>query len=391
MTAYQLIGQRFGEGLHRFTAGLFLATRAVAEGVRIFAVSIVITVAFGTGTIPSIIILTVLTLIYTFEGGFAAVIWTDVVQMFIYFAGTLLALWTLGTKVPGGWSTIHHTAAAAHKFTIFHFAFSLTQTYTFWGGLIGGCFLTMASHGTDQLVVQRLLAARDLAQSRLALLASGVIVFVQFALFLLVGAGLYVFYPTGIMATAHTTDRLFPLFIVREMPHGISGLVVAAILAAAMSNMSAALNSLSSTTMVDFYLPRHPDMDERARTRLSRILTAVWAVILLVLAVLSRTGGHVVEIGLSIASVTWGEMLGAFLLGTLTRRANQRGTLIGMLIGLVINLVLWQQPGPFAAGHAWAIPKVAFIWYVLIGALITTTIGYIASIILPQREGATAA
>ncbi len=300
-------------------------------------------------------------------------------------------MWTLGGKVPGGWSVIHHTAAAAHKFTVFHFAFSLTQTYTFWGGLIGGCFLTMASHGTDQLIVQRLLAAKNLGQSQLALLTSGVIVFVQFALFLLIGAGLYVFYPAGTLAHVGTADRLFPLFIVEAMPHGISGLVIAAILAAAMSNMSAALNSLSSTTMVDFYLPRHPEMEERARTRLSRILTAVWAVVLLVLAILSRTGGHVVEIGLSIASVTWGEMLGAFLLGTLTRRATQNGTIFGMVVGLIVNLILWQQPGPFAAGHAWAIPKIAFIWYVLIGAMITTTVGYIASFLLPQQERATAA
>jgi SSS family solute:Na+ symporter len=391
MTAYQLIGARFGKTLHRFTAGLFLATRAAAEGVRIFAVSIVITVAFGTGTVPSIVILTLLTLIYTFEGGFSAVIWTDVVQMLIYFAGTLLALWTLGAKVPGGWSAIHHTAAAAHKFTIFHYALSLTQTYTFWGGLIGGCFLTMASHGTDQLVVQRLLAARNLAQSRIALLTSGVIVFIQFTLFLLVGAALYVFYPAGILAQAHTADRLFPLFIVQAMPHGVSGLVIAAILAAAMSNMSAALNALSSTTMVDFYLPRHPQMDERARTRLSRILTAVWAVVLLMLAVVSQTGGHVVEIGLSIASVTWGEMLGAFLLGTLTRRATQQGTIIGMVIGLIINVLLWQRPGVFAEGHAWALPKIAFIWYVLIGTIITTSIGYTASLLAPQRERAVAA
>jgi Na+/proline symporter len=132
-------------------------------------------------------------------------------------------------------------------------------------------------------------------------------------------------------------------------------------------------------------------MEERARTRLSRILTAAWAVVLLVLAILSRTGGHVVEIGLSIASVTWGEMLGAFLLGTLTRRATQNGTIFGMVVGLIVNIILWQQPGPFAAGHAWAIPKIAFIWYVLIGAMITTIVGYTASFLLPQREGATAA
>jgi SSS family transporter len=391
MTAYQLIGERFGTALHRFTAGIFLATRAAAEGVRIFAVSIVITVAFGTGTVPSILILTILTLIYTFEGGFAAVIWTDVIQMLLYFAGTILALWTLGTKIPGGWHAIHYTAATAHKLTIFHFTLSLTQTYTFWGGLIGGCFLTMASHGTEQLVVQRLLAAKNLVQSQVALLSSGVIVFVQFALFLLIGAGLYAFYPAGTLARVGTADRLFPLFIVEDMPHGISGLVIAAILAAAMSNMSAALNSLSSTTMVDFYLPRHPAMDERARTRLSRILTAVWAAVLLLLAVISQTGGHVVEIGLSIASVTWGEMLGAFLLGTLTRRATQAGTIIGMIVGLIVNLSLWMLGGTFPAMHVPWMPKVAFIWYVLIGALITTTIGYFASLLLPQPERPTPA
>ncbi len=378
MTAYQLMGTRFGPVMHRFTAGLFLATRAAAEGVRIFAVSIVVTVAFGTGTTWSILLLTALTLVYTFEGGFAAVIWTDVVQMLIYFAGTVLALWTLGAKTPGGWAAIHHAAAAAHKMTMFHFALSITQTYTFWGGLLGGCFLTMASHGTDQLVVQRLLAARSLRAARAALLVSGGIVFVQFTLFLLIGAGLWRFYPASILATAHTSDRLFPLFIVREMPRGLAGLVIAAILAAAMSNLSAALNALSSTTIVDFWLPLRPDTNERTLTRLSRILTAVWAAILFGLALLSRTGGHVVEIGLSIASVTWGELLGAFLLGTLTRRATERATIIAMIIGLAVNLLLWRRPGPFAA-----LPAVAYIWYVLIGALLTSGLGYTLSLLLP--------
>lgn len=381
MTAYQLMGARFGRSMHRFTAGLFLATRAAAEGVRVFAVSIVVAVAFGTGTTWSFLLLTVLTLVYTFEGGFAAVIWTDVVQMLIYFAGTVLALWTLGAKTPGGWHAIHHAAAGAHKLTMFHFALSMTQTYTFWGGLLGGCFLTMASHGTDQLVVQRLLAARNLGAARTALLVSGGLVFVQFTLFLLIGAGLWRFYPTNILTTAHTADRLFPLFIVHEMPHGLAGLVIAAILAAAMSNLSAALNALSSTTIVDFWLPLRPNTSERTLTRLSRTLTAVWAAVLFALALLSRTGGHVVEIGLSIASVTWGELLGAFLLGTLTKRATERGTIIAMVIGLVVNLLLWRRPGPFAA-----LPAVAYIWYVLIGALLTSGLGYALSLLMPARQ-----
>ncbi len=166
LTAYQLIGRRFGARLHRVTALLFLLTRAAAEGVRVFAVAIVIHAALGTGDIASIAIISLLTLVYTFEGGLAAVIWTDVVQMGIYAIGIALALWILVYRVPGGWPAIHGVAAAAGKFHLLDFSLNLTTTYTFWAGLIGGCFLTMASHGTDQLMVQRLLAARNLRDSQ---------------------------------------------------------------------------------------------------------------------------------------------------------------------------------------------------------------------------------
>ena len=194
LTAYQLIDRRFGHTLHKVTAGLFLLTRAAAEGVRVFAVSIVVGIAIGTGDVLSIAIISALTLLYTFEGGMAAVIWTDVVQMAIYVGGTLVAIWSLGAHVPGGWATIHAVGAAAGKFHMLNFALNLTTTYTFWAGVLGGTFLTMASHGTDQLMVQRMLAAKNLTESRLALLSSGVVIFIQFALFLLIGAGLFVFY-----------------------------------------------------------------------------------------------------------------------------------------------------------------------------------------------------
>ena len=194
LTAYQLIDRRFGRTLYKVTAGLFLLTRAAAEGVRVFAVSIVVGIAIGTGDVLSIAIISALTLLYTFEGGMAAVIWTDVVQMAIYIGGTLVAIWSLGRHVPGGWHQIHTVAAAAGKFHMFNFALNLTTTYTFWAGVLGGTFLTMASHGTDQLMVQRMLAAKNLRESRLALLSSGVVIFIQFALFLLISAGLWVFY-----------------------------------------------------------------------------------------------------------------------------------------------------------------------------------------------------
>jgi SSS family transporter len=392
LTAYQLIDQRFGRRLHKVTAGLFLLTRAAAEGVRVFAVSIVVGIAIGTGDVLSIAIISALTLLYTFEGGMAAVIWTDVVQMVIYIGGTIVAIATLGNHVPGGWSQIHQIAGAADKFRIFHFALNLTQTYTFWAGVLGGTFLTMASHGTDQLMVQRMLAARNLRESRIALLSSGVIIFLQFTLFLLIGAGLYVFYGLH-PATFRTNDYIFPTFIVHEMPIGIAGLLIAAILAAAMSNLSAALNSLSSTTVVDFYMHWRPQADDRERMMISRSSTVLWAFVLFAVAVYSvfvGGKGHVVEIGLSIASVAYGALLGVFLLGTLTRYATQTGAIIGMITGFALNIALWLQKGPIHLSSLplvgdITLPRVAWTWYVLIGSAVTFIVGSIASMFTPSR------
>src|SRR6266550_4158609 len=252
-TAYELIERRFGSTLRSLTAGLFLVTRAAAEGVRVYAVSIVVAIALGTGEVASIAIITLLTLIYTFEGGLAAVIWTDVVQTAIYVGGTLLGIVTIIHYVPGGWAHIHQIAAASGKLHIFDFTLSFWKPYTFWAGFVGGMFLTTAGHGTEQLFVQRLLAARSQRQSVTALLSSGLAILFQFALFLLVGVMLFAFYHVP-SATFGKADRIYPTFIVSQMPHGISGLLIAAILAAAMSNLSAALNSLSSTTIIDFYL-----------------------------------------------------------------------------------------------------------------------------------------
>src|ERR671925_478239 len=210
-TAYQLIERRFGSKLRSLTAGLFLLTRAAAEGVRVYAVSIVVAIALGTGEIASIALITALTLIYTFEGGLAAVIWTDVVQTGIYVGGTLVGLFTIVHLVPGGWSAIHSVAASAGKFQTFDFSPNFWKPYTFWAGLIGGAFLTTASHGTDQLIVQRLLAARNQRQSVAALLSSGVAILFQFALFLLLGVMLYAFYrvPSAAFGKA---DFIYPTF-----------------------------------------------------------------------------------------------------------------------------------------------------------------------------------
>jgi SSS family transporter len=392
-TAYQLIDKRFGRRLHRFTAGLFLATRAAAEGVRVWAISIVVAIAltnifarFGltpeSRDILSVAIITLLTLIYTFEGGMSAVVWTDVVQMTIYCTGTVIGLLTILHLVPGGWGVIHQVAGAAGKFRVFNFSFDPSNSYTFWAGLIGGTFLTTSTHGTDQLMVQRLLAARNEPQAKVALLSSGVFILIQFGLFLLVGASLFVFYKLFPPVTAFaSSDRIFPTFIVNRMPHGISGLLIAAILAAAMSNLSAALNSLSSTTVVDFYL-RGREVSETRRVAVSRFATIFWGVVLFVLALLSRHGGRVVEIGLTIISVAYGSLLGVFLLGILTRRANESGTLVGMACGLAINLYLWLGANQFAS---WAGFRIAYTWLVPIGTIVTFVVGYGMSMLTEPR------
>lgn len=374
-TAYQLIDRRFGKALHRITSAVFLVTRAAAEGVRVWAVAIVVHVALATNEIFSVAIVVVLTLIYTFEGGMAAVIWTDVVQMFIYVGGTLAGFFTLTHLVPGGWPAIHAAAASAGKLQVFDFSFTFFKTYTFWAGLIGGMFLNTASHGTDQLMVQRLLSARNQRDSRVALLSSGAVILVQFALFLLVGAGLWYFYRLNPPGTRfRTLDYVFPTFIVDHMPMGMSGLLIAAILAAAMSNLSAALNSLSSTTMVDFYLRLRPETTEARQLTLSRSATFVWGIVLFALALASRHGGKVLETGLSIASVAYGGLLGVFLLGVLTRRATQAGAIAGMLCGLALN------------GYLWKGTHIAWTWYVTFGTTATFFVGYLTSLVITYAQ-----
>jgi len=380
-TAYQLIERRFGPRLRTVTAALFLLTRAAAEGVRVYAVSIVVSIALGTGEVASIVIITLLTLIYTFEGGLAAVIWTDVVQTFIYVGGTLVGVVTILHLVPGGWGSVVAIASSLHKFQVFDASisahwpfFDFVNPYTLWAGIIGGAIFTTASHGTDQLIVQRLLAARSQRQSAVALVSSGVAVFFLFALFLIVGVMLFAYYQLP-PAVFGKSDRIYPTFIVTRMPPGISGLLIAAILAAAMSNLSAALNSLSSSTMMDFYFRFRPETDGKKRLLLSRVATVWWALVLAGLAILALNQvGHVVEVGLQIVSVAYGALLGVFLLGVLTKRANQNGAVVGMLCGFGTGLYLWR------ASH------VPFTWWVAIGTCVTFAVGYLASMLL-AKEG----
>lgn len=375
-TAYELMQRRFGLRVRKFTAGTFLVLRALAEGVRVFAVSIVVSVVLGWGELPSIILIVCLTLFYTFEGGMTAVIWTDVVQMILYIGGAVASFFLILHLTPGGWTHAVALGEAAHKFQMFDFRMSLSaaffqRNYSFWAGLIGGCFLTTASHGTEQLLVQRLLAARNERESRRALFASWGVVFFQFALFLMIGLLLYVYYnSTGKPAPA-VPERTYPEFIWNHLPVGVAGLVIAAILAAAMSNLSAALNALASTTIMDFLKPLRPGYAESRYLRFARWATVLWGGILFSIGLAARHWGSVLEAGLSIASVLYGALLGVFLLGVLTKRPGEWAAIIGMSAGFLATL--------FLRGH------VAYTWYVLIGSCTTFLVGLAAGVFLPQR------
>ncbi|HEX3877682.1 MAG TPA: sodium:solute symporter [Bryobacteraceae bacterium] len=363
-TAYELMRRRFGERIRKVTASIFLVTRALAEGVRVFAISLVISIILGTGQNASIALIVALTLIYTFEGGMTAVIWTDVVQMTLYVLGAVLSFVVILSKIPGGWAHAAAVAGAAHKFTVFDFRFSFdadffSRPYSFWAGVAGGCFLTTATHGTDQLMVQRLLSARDERESRRALFASWVVILVQFLLFLMIGALLFVYYSDTHLTPPAQRDRMYPEFVWNNLPPGLAGLVMAAILAAAMANLSAALNSLSSTVVVDFFHARSLGM--------ARWATVAWGGVLLAIAIGASGSTSVLQAGLSIGSIPAGALLGVFLLGTLTKRPGERAAIAGVVAGLgtVLYVVLRTH--------------IAFTWYVLIGTAATFLVGLGAS------------
>ena len=375
-TAYELMQRRFGSRIKHATASTFLVTRGLAEGVRVLAIATVVGIVLQTGEIPSILIISALTLVYTFEGGLTAVIWTDVIQLFIYIGGTLVAFVVMLGLIPGGWEGV--LANAGHKLVMWNFAFDWQAPYTFWAGVIGGAFLNTASHGVDQLIVQRLLAARSERDSKIALLGSGVVIFFQFALFLVVGVMLYSFYLYHPEETAPAVrDKIFPTFVVNHLPNGVSGIMIAAILAAAMANLSSALNSLASTTVVDFYKPFfRKDATAAEQLRVSRWMTVGWGLILVLLAILSRGIGSVLEAGLTIASITYGSLVGVFLLGVLTRKANEDGAITGMVTSVVSMLAIWY----------WSRAVIAWTWYVLIGTAITFAVGYSVSLLRKEAR-----
>lgn len=396
VTAYALLERRFGLMTRRFASIIFMFTRAFGDSVRVFATAIPIALIIGPVMPPqyvtpvSILILGLLTLLYTYHGGMRAVVWTDVVQTAVYIGGGIAALVLLGRGVDGGWAAILDRVGSEGKLTMLDTYMGFDRAQTIFAGLIGGAFLSMASHGADQLIVQRLLASGNLRDARRALIGSGVAVFFQFALFLMIGLGLFAFYDGRKFAVP---DSIFPTFVVDVMPSGLTGLVVAAILAASMSTLSGSINSLAAASVHDIWLPLTGGRAEDKKTfRAARVFSLVWGAILLIAALLYRQQGTpVVVVALSIASFTYGALLGGFFLGMLWRRAIQRDAILGMGVAIfVMSFIVFAGRLlpllPSMAGILTPFSKIAWPWFVLIGTTITMLVGMASSLTHGDRQ-----
>lgn len=382
LTVYQLLDRRFGGKIKMLAASLFVVMRNIADGIRLLLTAIVLAAVYATFqpganvetiTIASIILIGLAMITFTYFGGMEAVIWVEVVQLGIYIAGAIAAAVVLVNSIEGGLAGANALASQFGKFSVFDFAFDHTKTFTFWSGLIGGCFLTMSTHGTDQYLVQRYLCTDRPRHATIALLTSGVIVLVQFIGFLFIGVLLFAFYYPD---TAQFTsgDRVFPDFITKHMPSGLSGLVVAAIFAAAMSS---SLNSIAATAVNDLYKPFRPARSDKHYLKVSHVLTLIWGVVQIGVAFGVRNQpGSALSKALSIASLINGPILGVFLVGTFLRRVSQPPALIGMLASLGVMLYIF-----------FVRTEIAWTWYVFIGSLITFVVAWLASFAFEPVRG----
>jgi SSS family transporter len=375
LTAYAYLDKRFGAKTKNFASSVFMITRVFADGVRLYATAIPLAIilkgysAFGGlfESVPdwqiysiSIIIMAAVTLVYTYLGGVRAVIWTDVIQMFIYIGGGILALFVLFTIIPVSFSETLLLLSQKGKLEFINFYNGgdfFSKPYTFIASVLGGMFLSMASHGTDQLIVQRLLTTESLKKSKKALITSGVIVFIQFAMFLFIGSLLFVFFN----GEAMKSDEVFPKFIIHQMPSGISGIIIAGLLAAAMSTLSGSISALSSTLVGDVYKPYFgKNKSETQMLNVSRVVALIWSAVLVLSAfIFMGSDKAVVELGLSIASFTYGGLLGTFLLGIFFSKVKQTGAIIGFACGI------------FGMVFVIYFTNIAWTWYTIIGVAIT--------------------
>lgn len=369
-TAYTRLEARFGKETRRLASGVFLSIRALGDSVRVFATAIPLAIVTGWSIPVSVAMVVLVTVVYTWAGGLKAVVWVDLLQLGVYLFGAIATLW-IASQLAGGFGASLGRASAAGKLHAIDWRLSLTTPYSLLGGLIGGALLSAASHGTDHMMVQRLLATPSLKDARRAIVGSGVVVIAQFAVFLLVGTMLWA---AGADQGVASGDEIYPRFMVNALPAGVAGLAVAGLLAAAMSTVGSSLNSLASASTHDFYAPLTGRREPRHLLTVGRWLTLAWAVVLMAGA-LSLGGGDkpVVELALSIASITYGGLLGAYILGGTSARVRQRDVITAIVVATAtMVVVVLIKPWPFA-GLAWP-------WYVPLGTAVTLAVGYLSSV-----------
>ncbi len=388
-TAYARLESRFGVGTRRLTSVIFLTSRFLGDSVRVFASAIPLALVTGWSVPSAIVAMGAVTMVYTWFGGFKAVVWTDVMQLTVYLAGgvaTLFIAWHLA----GGAGNAFAATAMAGKLTVLDLSVNLTSTYTLLGGLVGGALLSAASHGTDHLIVQRLLATRSLRDARIALVGSGVMVILQFTLFLLVGSAIWA---AGQAPGGMAGDTLFPRFVVEHLPAGLAGLVIAGILAAAMGTHSSAINSLASSATHDLYASWTKRTDPVHLLRVGRAFSAVWAMGLIGGALFFHTTARgndtpVVVLALSIASITYGPLLGTYFLAGRWPRARG-GDVVGAvaITVLVMIVVIFAKRLATVPALAWLEPvgRVAWPWYVPLGTLLAVGSGIVLSYVPGRR------
>jgi SSS family transporter len=374
-TSYELLQRRFGGAAVRTTsAAIFLLYRTLGDGIRLHAAALVLAVAAGVPETACILVLGLAMILYTEEGGVKATIWTDAIQMIVYLAGALFCIAAVARLLPGGPMPAFEAAAAAGKLRLLDTAFDFARPYTLGAGVVGGAFLTLATHGTDHYLVQRLLVARGQRDASIGLVLSGFLVLAQFAVFLTLGTLLWAFYAGR---PFDRPDDVLPTFVSQQLPGGWMGFILAAIVAAALSP---SLNSMASTTVRDFYLPFvRPDADDALQLRVSRGFTVFWGGAQITVAVLAQNIDSALSQGLAALGYASGPTVGAFLLGTLTRTATSAGTMAGMVAGLAVSLSIGLL-APFLFGTT----GVAWTWNVAVGAVTTVVVGWTSSQ-LPRR------
>lgn len=396
-TVYQLLGDRFGGRVKMLASGLFVIMRNVADGIRLLLTAIVLAAvytAFQPDTDPtyvivgSILILGIVMIVFTFYGGMEAVIWIEVVQLVIYIGGAVAAAVVLIQNIDGGISGAIDVGRQFHKFQLFDFSLDFAKTYTFWGGLLGGCFLTMSTHGTDQFLVQRYLCTDKPRAAITALMTSGAVVLGQFIGFLFIGVLLFAFYqPYNLDGFAAGTgafpfsgpDKVFPSFITQKMPTGLSGLVVAAIFAAALSS---SLNSIAATAVNDIYKPFAKDRSDRHLMRIAGILTVVVGIIQIAIAVgLKDANSSALNLALAVASLINGPILGVFLVGSFIKRAREIHALLGMGVSIVLMTYVLLASNKVVPG-----PVIAFPWYAMMGSLTTVLIAFVSTLMFKTND-----